>query len=141
MSGYAAPHGTIKIIAKKWAKHLGLIAKINNSVNSHAGPDKRDMQSALAGNIAELARLGVKAVGFTIYGGSDEFDAQYEELEFVAKEAKKHGMAVVVWSYPRGGREGEELKPMSGGAEGHETAFDVTVAAVKLAVRAGASNC
>jgi len=134
MSGYAAPLGTIKLV-KPMYPNLPMIAKINNSVTSQAGPDKADMQSAMTANIAELAELGVEAVGFTIYGGSSAFDAQYEELRQVVAEAKKRGMAVVVWSYPRGGRDAEG-NPMP---SKQETALDVTIAAVKLAVRAGAN--
>jgi class I fructose-bisphosphate aldolase len=52
----------------------------------------------------------------------------YEQLREIAEEAKAHGLAVVVWSYPRG----------SGLSKEGETAIDVVAYAVQIAAQLGA---
>ena len=51
-----------------------------------------------------------------------------EEVRELAAEAKAHGLAVVVWSYPRGGKLSKE----------GETAMDVCVYAAHMAALLGA---
>ena len=41
-------------------------------------------------------------IGFTIYPGSTHAQTMYQQLREIAAEAKASGLAVVVWSYPRG---------------------------------------
>jgi class I fructose-bisphosphate aldolase len=52
----------------------------------------------------------------------------YSELRALAEEAKSYGLAVVVWSYPRG----------SGLSKEGETALDVTAYAAHIAAQLGA---
>ena len=53
--------------------------------------------------VNDALRLGCSAIGFTIYPGSDDQFAMMEEFRELAAEAKSVGLAVVLWSYPRGG--------------------------------------
>ncbi|HEX9154069.1 MAG TPA: class I fructose-bisphosphate aldolase, partial [Nitrospira sp.] len=73
-------------------------------------------------------RLGCSAVGFTIYPGSSHCNAMYEQLRAIAEEAKDHGLAVVVWSYPRGSALSKE----------GETAMDIVAYAAQIAAQLGA---
>ena len=68
------------------------------------------------------------AIGFTIYPGSGARNEMYEELRELAAEAKAVGLAVVVWSYPRGG----------GLTKEGETAVDVSAYAAQIAAQLGA---
>ncbi|MHB8530588.1 MAG: beta/alpha barrel domain-containing protein, partial [Caulobacteraceae bacterium] len=68
------------------------------------------------------------AVGFTIYPGSAHEIGMYGQLRDMAREAKEKGLAVVVWSYPRG----------SGLSKAGETAIDVVGYAVQIAAQLGA---
>ncbi|MEE9205278.1 MAG: fructose-bisphosphate aldolase, partial [Nitrospirales bacterium] len=54
--------------------------------------------------------------------------AMYEQLRGIAEEAKSHGLAVVVWSYPRGSALSKE----------GETAVDVVAYAAQIAAQLGA---
>ena len=63
-----------------------------------------------------------------MYPGSEEQFEMIEELRELAVEAKAHGLAVVVWSYPRGGNLSKE----------GETALDVTAYAAHMAALLGA---
>jgi DhnA family fructose-bisphosphate aldolase class Ia len=75
-----------------------------------------------------LARLGCVAVGYTIYPGTMDRRLQYEQLQELTLEAKSAGLAVVVWSYPRGG-----VLSKAG-----ETGVDVTGYAAQIAAQLGA---
>jgi class I fructose-bisphosphate aldolase len=80
------------------------------------------------GTVKDALRLGCSAIGFTIYPGSDDQFEMMEEIRELAAEAKAAGLAVVIWSYPRGG----EL------TKDGETAMDVCVYAAHLAALLGA---
>ncbi len=97
LSAYAAPLGMIEAGAATYAGAIPTILKLNSS-NSLAGAKDQ----AVTGSVADALRLGCSAIGFTIYPGSEYAFEQMEELRELADEAKAAGLAVVVWSYPRG---------------------------------------
>lgn len=126
MSGYAAPLGFIEAIAGNYAGHLPLILKVNNHDLLY---DEGDPIPAVTGSVEAALRLGCVAIGYTIYPGSAHCVEMYEKLQFIAEEAKTAGLAVIVWSYPRG----------SGITESKgETALDVVAYAAQLACQLGA---
>jgi class I fructose-bisphosphate aldolase len=126
MSGYAAPLGFIEAIAGNYSGHLPLILKLNNHDLLY---DEGDPLPAVTGSVEAAMRLGCVAIGYTIYPGSAHCNEMYEKLQFLAEEAKSAGLAVVVWSYPRGSG-----IPDSKG----ETALDVVAYAAQLACQMGA---
>jgi len=126
MNGYAAPLGFLEAIAGNYADHLPLILKLNSKDTLY---DPADPIPAVTGSVEAAVRLGCVAIGYTIYPGSAERNAMYERLQRLAEEAKRAGLAVVVWSYPRGS--GIETK------EG-ETSLDVVAYAAHLACQMGA---
>ena len=67
-------------------------------------------------------------MGFTIYPGSDAALDMITEIQEIALEAKDAGLAVVVWSYPRGGDISKE----------GETAIDIVSYAAHIAALVGA---
>ena len=83
---------------------------------------------AVHGSLEDALKLGCLAVGFTIYPGSEFQFEMMEELKGVALEAKSLGLAVVVWSYPRGGNLSKE----------GETAMDICAYAAHIAALLGA---
>ncbi|MBF0335106.1 MAG: class I fructose-bisphosphate aldolase, partial [Alphaproteobacteria bacterium] len=101
LSAYAAPLGMIEAAAATWAGAIPTILKVN-SANSLA-QDKRGATQAVTGSVQDALRLGCSAIGFTLYPGSDSQYEMMEDLRDLAAQAKAHGLAVVVWSYPRGG--------------------------------------
>jgi class I fructose-bisphosphate aldolase len=123
LSAFASPLGMIEAGADTFAGAIPTILKVNSS-NSHA----QAKDQAVTGSVEDALRLGCAAIGFTIYPGSDEQFEMMEELRELALEAKAHGLAVVVWSYPRGGALSKE----------GETALDVTAYAAHKAALLGA---
>src|SRR5437667_6260214 len=98
-NAYAAPLGFLEAGAAEFAGEIPLILKLNNHDVLHDSPDP---EPAVTGSVKAALRLGCAAVGFTIYPGSAACVRLYEQLRAIAEEAKDHGLAVVVWSYPRG---------------------------------------
>ena len=125
-NGYAAPLGFIEAGAAEYAGEIPLILKLNNH---DLLLDEHDPMPALTGSVRDALRLGCSAVGFTIYPGSAYRQEMYEQLREIAEEAKAHGLAVVVWSYPRG----------SGLSKDGETALDVVAYAAQIAAQLGAN--
>ncbi len=125
-NGYAAPLGFLEAGAGEYAGELPLILKLNNHDLLF---DDRNPISAVTGSVGDALRLGCAAVGFTIYPGSSESKEMYEQLREIAEEAKQCGLAVVVWSYPRG----------SGLSKEGETALDVVAYAAQIAAQLGAN--
>ncbi len=98
LNAFAAPLGMLEAGADSFAGAIPTILKLNSS-NSHA----TSKDQAITGSVHDALRLGCAAIGFTIYPGSDEQFEMIEEIRELAEEAKEVGLAVVVWSYPRGG--------------------------------------
>ena len=124
-NAYAAPLGFIEASAARFAGQIPLILKLNNS-DSLAKMDQPI--SAITGSVDEALRLGCAAIGYTIYPGSGARNRQYEDLRQLTEEAKRKGLAVVVWSYPRG----------AGLSKDGETAVDVVAYAAQIAAQLGA---
>jgi class I fructose-bisphosphate aldolase len=124
-NAYAAPLGALEACARDYAGEIPLILKVNNSDTLYGS---KNPISALTSNVEDALRLGCAAIGFTIYPGSQFRKNMYEEIQVAARQAKEAGLAVVIWSYPRG----EQLSK-----EG-ETAIDVVAYAAHIAAQLGA---
>jgi len=124
-NAYAAPLGFIEACARDYAGEIPLILKINNSDSLYSS---KSPISALTSNIDDALRLGCAGIGFTIYPGSSARKEMYEEIRFASTEAKKAGLAVVIWSYPRGEQVSKE----------GETAIDVIAYGAHIAAQLGA---
>ncbi|MCZ6453625.1 MAG: class I fructose-bisphosphate aldolase [Alphaproteobacteria bacterium] len=123
LNAYAAPLGQLEAGADSYAGSVPMILKLNSS-NSHA----TTKDQAITASVDDALRLGCVAVGFTMYPGSDDQFEMIEEIREIAQEAKSCGLAVVIWSYPRGGNLSKE----------GETAIDVTAYAAHMAAQLGA---
>ena len=126
LSAYAAPLGMIEAGADRFAGQIPTIMKVNSSNSLSRGGDAPSQ--AITGSVAEALRLGCSAIGFTIYPGSDAAFEMMEQFQEMAAEAKALGLAVVLWSYPRGG----------GLSKPGETALDIAAYAAHMAALLGA---
>ncbi|WP_321394211.1 class I fructose-bisphosphate aldolase [Emcibacter sp.] len=123
LNAYASTLGMLEAGADTFAGQIPTILKINSS-NSWAMTKDQSINAS----VNDALRLGCSAVGFTMYPGSEFALELMEEFREIAEEAKAAGLAVVLWSYPRGG------KLTSAG----ETAMDVGAYAAHLAAELGA---
>ena len=124
-NAYAAPLGFLEAGARQFAGRIPTILKLNNSESLLAS---KNPKPAVTGSVNDALRLGCAAVGFTIYPGSSERNEMYMEFREIAEDAKAAGLAVVLWSYPRG----QDLSSKG------ETAIDVIAYAAQIAAQLGA---
>lgn len=126
LNAYAAPLGMLEAGADSFAGAIPTILKVNSS-NSLAR-DKEGPSQAITGSVGDALRLGCSAIGFTIYPGSDSQFEMMGQIREMAEEAKAFGLAVVMWSYPRGGDLSKEA----------ETTVDISAYAAHMAALMGA---
>lgn len=126
LNAYAAPLGMIEAGAGTFAGAIPTILKMNS--NNSLGGAGASPDQAVTATVADALRLGCSAIGFTIYPGSNAAYDMFEEIRELSAEAKACGLAVVIWSYPRG----------EGLSKAGETALDVTTYAAHIAALLGA---
>jgi class I fructose-bisphosphate aldolase len=124
-NAYAAPLGFLEAGAAEFAGDIPLILKMNNHDVLN---DEKDPLSAVTASVKDAVRLGCVAAGFTIYPGSANAQAMYEQCREMIAECKSYGLAAVVWSYPRG----------SSISKQGETGIDVVAYAAQIAAQLGA---
>jgi class I fructose-bisphosphate aldolase len=124
-NAYAAPLGFLEAGAREFAGELPLILKANNH---DLLMNEKDPDQAWTASVEDALRLGCCAIGMTIYPGSSHRLEMYEKVRRVAEEAKKNGLVVVIWSYPRG----SEI------SKAGETGIDVCGYAAQIACQLGA---
>ncbi len=124
-NAYAAPLGFLEAGARDFAGDIPLILKVNDSdaLNNNTEPNE-----ALTSGVSDALRLGCAAIGFTIYPGSAHQFEMFAQVRTYAEEAKRAGLAVVIWSYPRG----------SSLSKDGESAIDVVGYAAHIAAQLGA---
>lgn len=101
LNAYATPLGMVEAVADAYAGQIPIILKVNSANTLYRS--KEAPSQAITASVDDAIRLGCSAIGFTIYPGSDEAFTMMEDIREMAGEAKAKGLAVVIWSYPRGG--------------------------------------
>ncbi|HEX6850400.1 MAG TPA: class I fructose-bisphosphate aldolase [Candidatus Polarisedimenticolaceae bacterium] len=124
-NAYAAPLGFLKAGAGVFAGEIPLILKVNNHETLHEEANPISVQTS---SVHEALRLGCAAIGYTIYPGSSLNGRMYEQVRELIETAHEHGLAAVIWSYPRG----EQL------SKDGETGMDVCAYAAQIACQLGA---
>jgi fructose-bisphosphate aldolase, class I len=127
LNAYAAPLGFLEASADQFVGQIPTILKLSNSNSLNPKNDEPDQ--AITASVKDALRLGCAAIGLTIYPGSGNAIMMMEEAREVILEAKSHGLAVVIWSYPRGGSLSKD----------GETAIDVCAYAAHIAALLGAN--
>ncbi len=125
-NAYVAPLGFLQAGAKDFAHKIPLILKMNHSDSLYK--DEEAPFPALISSVEMACELKCSAIGLTIYPGSTASRQMYEQVARVSEQARKCGLAVVIWSYPRG----------KGLSKKGETALDVVAYAAHIAAQLGA---
>jgi len=91
---------------RSWEKANGiddgapLLVKLNGNSNLAARDDYYSPKQCSVRYAVE--ELGADAIGYTMYAGSTHEDEMWKEFRDVQEAARKYGIPVVMWSYPRG---------------------------------------
>ena len=125
-NAYSAPFGFIDSAAREFAGQIPIILKANNSDSLYKNP--KSPLPAITSGVGEALSLGCSAIGFTIYPGSEDSLSMYKSAAKLGREARKAGLPLVVWSYPRGGSLSKK----------GETALDVVAYSAHIACQLGA---
>lgn len=127
LSAYAAPLGFLEAGAANFVGQIPTILKLNS--NNSLTPKSDEPDQAFSSSVDDALRLGCCAIGLTIYPGSRNFLNMIEEAKEVVREAKSRGLAVIIWSYPRGGSISKD----------GESAIDICAYAAHIAALIGAN--
>ncbi|RKY71961.1 MAG: fructose-bisphosphate aldolase [Candidatus Latescibacterota bacterium] len=98
-SGVVCHIGLAERHFKKYAGDVPLILKINGKTNI---PSDEEAFSPLDADVEDAVRLGADAIGYTLYVGSPSQDRDFLQFMQVRQEARRFGMPVIMWAYPRG---------------------------------------
>ncbi|MFB6175405.1 MAG: class I fructose-bisphosphate aldolase [Candidatus Nanohalobium sp.] len=79
---------------------VNLLVKLNGNSNLAKREDYYSPKQCSVRYAVE--ELGAEAVGYTMYAGSENEDRMWKEFREVQEEARKYGVPVIMWSYPRG---------------------------------------
>jgi fructose-bisphosphate aldolase, class I len=98
-NGIALQIGLAEKFYWDYAGELPLILKLNGK--TEIPPDERAL-SPVHATVEEAVRLGADAVGYTMYVGTPAQDRDFEQYRTVRADARRLGMPLIVWAYPRG---------------------------------------
>jgi class I fructose-bisphosphate aldolase len=77
---------------------MNLLLKVNGTTSLWMGEPDQPVNCT----VDYAVELGADAIGFTIYGGSNNEVEMFEEFREVQESCRDHGIPAVMWSYPRG---------------------------------------
>ncbi len=106
----------------KWSSKIPLILKINGKTKWQ----NNEPYSPVVCSPEYAKNLGASAIGYTLYPGSKREAEMFKEFGRVSEEAKKIGLPVIAWVYPRGEKINDENSP------------DVVQYAARIALELGA---
>jgi len=86
-------------------KDVNLIVKLNAKTSFLEG----DPVSLQHTTVSYAIEMGAKAVGYTIYLGSEHEQEMFKEFGKIVEEAHSAGIPVICWMYPRGKAIKDEL--------------------------------
>lgn len=98
-NGIAIQIGLAEKFFWDFAGELPLILKLNGKTDI---PSDARALSPVHASVEEAVQLGADAVGYTLYVGSPAQDQDFAQLREIRADAKRFGMPLIVWSYPRG---------------------------------------
>ncbi|MDY6761767.1 MAG: aldolase [Candidatus Nanohaloarchaea archaeon] len=84
----------------RYEDDVNLLLKLNGTSNLWEPDDYYSPKNCTVRYAVE--ELGASAVGYTMYAGSDHEGRMFNEFREVQEEARKYGVPVVMWAYPRG---------------------------------------
>jgi len=107
VTSLAVQKGVAEAYYPSYEDDVNLLAKLNGTSNLWMGePD-----SSVNWTVDYAAEVGADAVGFTLYGGSNNEIEMTEEFRDAQEAAREHDLPVVMWSYPRGQGLKNDTKP------------------------------
>lgn len=98
-SGIVFQVGIASKYMAQFAGQVPLVLKLNGKTEIPS--DKSPLSPCIA-SVEDAVRLGADAIGYTLYIGSPQQEADFIQFAKVREDAEKFGMPIIVWAYPRG---------------------------------------
>ena len=98
-NGIAIQVGLAEKFYWDYAGEVPLILKLNGKTDI---PPDAEALSPLHATVSDAVRLGADAVGYTLYVGTPAAAADFAQYRQVRDDARRLGMPLIVWAYPRG---------------------------------------
>ena len=98
-NGIAIQIGLAEKFYWDYAGEIPLVLKLNGKTDI---PGAIDPLSPLNGTVEDAVRLGADAVGYTLYVGTPAQEHDFAQYLQVRADARRLGMPLIVWAYPRG---------------------------------------
>ena len=94
----ASTFGVLANVSRKYAHKIPFVVKVNhNELMTYPN----SYQQVMFGTIKDAWNMGAKAIGATIYFGSDDSRRQIVEIAEAFEYAHELGMATILWCYTR----------------------------------------
>jgi fructose-bisphosphate aldolase, class I len=98
-NGIAIQIGLAEKFYWDYAGEVPLVLKLNGKTDI---PSAIDPLSPVNATVEDAVRLGADAVGYTLYVGTPAQDRDFAQYLRVREDARRLGMPLIVWAYPRG---------------------------------------
>ncbi|MFW9848496.1 MAG: class I fructose-bisphosphate aldolase [Candidatus Thorarchaeota archaeon] len=98
-SGIALHLGLAQKYAYKYAGKVPIVLKVNGKTRI---PSDSHALSPMTASVEDAVRIGADAIGYTLYVGSPNQVADFNQFRKVKADADRYGMPIIIWSYPRG---------------------------------------
>jgi fructose-bisphosphate aldolase, class I len=98
-NGIAIQIGLAEKFYWDYAGEIPLVLKLNGKTDI---PPAIDPLSPVNATVEDAVRLGADAVGYTLYVGTPMQAADFAQYRQVRADARRLGMPLIVWAYPRG---------------------------------------
>jgi class I fructose-bisphosphate aldolase len=98
-NGIAVQIGLAEKFYWDYAGEVPLILKLNGKTEV---PADDEALSPVQAGVIDAVRLGADAVGYTMYVGTPAAEADFAQYRQVREDARRLGMPLIVWAYPRG---------------------------------------
>ncbi len=98
-NGIAIQIGLAEKFYWDYAGEIPLVLKLNGKTDIASAIDPLSPVNA---TVEDAVRLGADAAGYTLYIGSPAQEQDFAQYRRVREDARRLGMPLIVWAYPRG---------------------------------------
>ena len=99
VTSLAVQKGLAEAYYPAYEDEVNLLLKLNGTSNLWMGEPDSAVNCSVDYAVEEV---GADALGFTLYGGSNNEIEMAEEFRKAQENARKHDVPMIMWSYPRG---------------------------------------
>ncbi len=103
----AVQKGLAETYYDDYSDDVNLLLKLNGTTSMKGGVHYSPKNCT----VERAVELGADALGYTLYPGSKMEEKMFEDFREVQENARKHGLPLVVWAYPRGEEIEEDTTP------------------------------